>query len=72
MVPRERVYASDAERQAAYRDRVAGRAVAMERALAAANRRADEAERRADQAERDVARLSAELVAWKSTIAELE
>jgi hypothetical protein len=64
-MPRERTYSSNAERQAAYRDRLAERqALAgtgqltrrlaeLEAALAAANRRADAAEQKAARAERE-------------------
>jgi hypothetical protein len=66
-MPRERMYSSNAERQAAYRDRLAarlalaesGQLVArlteLETVLAAAVRRAERAEARAARAERDAA-----------------
>lgn len=66
-MPRERIYESNAERQAAYRARIADRQTLaesgqltrrlaeLERALAAADRRADRAEQKAAKAERQAA-----------------
>jgi uncharacterized protein YceH (UPF0502 family) len=66
-MPRERMYTSNADRQAAYRARLAerqalaesgqltGRLAELEAALAAANRRADRAEQKAATAERQAA-----------------
>jgi hypothetical protein len=84
---RERVYSSNAERQAAYRARLAertrldgagqltGRLAELEAALAAASRRAEAAEARAARAEHDaVCRhdLERDLAAALGRVADLE
>jgi hypothetical protein len=84
---RERLYSSDAERQAAYRARLAertrlaragqltGRLRQLETALADAIRRAEAAEARAARAEHDAARrhdLERDLAAALGRVAELE
>jgi hypothetical protein len=84
---RERVYSSDAERQAAYRARLAERTSpagtgqltvrlrGLETALAAATRRAEDAEARAARAERDAAdrdQLGRDLATALGRVADLE
>jgi GMP synthase PP-ATPase subunit len=81
-MPRERLYDSNADRQAAYRARLAerhalagtgqliGRLTELEAALAAANRRADAAEQKTVRAERQAAAARdryAELLAARPT-----
>jgi hypothetical protein len=84
---RERIYSSDAERQAAYRARLAERTSpagtgqltvrlrGLETALAAATRRAEDAEARAARAERDAAdrdQLGRDLATALGRVADLE
>ena len=83
-MPRQRLYDSNAERQSAYRarlaDRQAGdldaglaaRVTELETALAAATRRADTAEARATHAEAEARIARDQVTAFKLTIAALQ
>ncbi|MGH9076523.1 MAG: hypothetical protein ACRDY0_03565 [Acidimicrobiales bacterium] len=83
-MPRQRLYSSNAERQAAYRARLARRQAGdldaglvakvteLETTLAAATRRAETAERRAAKAEADAAVAREQLTALKLTVAALQ